>query len=126
MNSSVAIFLFVAVPAAYLSPQEPSASGPIHVHVTQNVSQGLLIRKVAPKYPKEARNRGIQGTVVLRALIGKDGVVKELSVLSGDPLLSPAALEAVKQWKYKPYYYNGEAVEVDTDIRVNFVLNDGG
>jgi protein TonB len=64
----------------------------------------------------------IQGLVVLQATIGKDGSVENLHVISGHPLLAPAAIRAVQQWRYKPYYLNGEPVEVETYINVNFTL----
>jgi protein TonB len=93
--------------------------------VSQGVSQGLLIHQVKPTYPPLARQARIQGTVVLQAVIGKDGSIQNLKVVSGHPMLAPAALEAVKQWRYKPYFLNGEPVEVDTTINVNFTLSGG-
>lgn len=94
------------------------------VRVTQGVSEGLLITQVQPVYPPLARQARVQGTVVLNALIGKDGAIEQLEVASGHPMLAPAALEAVKQWKYKPYFLNGFPVEVQTTINVNFALTD--
>ena len=95
------------------------------MRVSQGVSQGLLVHQVKPSYPPLARQARIQGTVVLQAVIGKDGNIQGLKVVSGHPMLAPAALEAVKQWKYKPYFLNGEPVEVDTTINVNFTLAGG-
>ncbi len=92
------------------------------VRVSSGVAQGLLIRQVSPRYPELARQARIQGTVTLAAVIGKDGMVQNLRVISGHPLLTNAAMDAVKQWLYKPYLLNGEPVEVDTQINVNFVL----
>jgi protein TonB len=103
----------------------PKAATPQRVRVSQGVSQGLLIHQVKPTYPPLARQARIQGTVVLQAVIGKDGSIQGLKVVSGHPMLAPAALEAVKQWKYKPYFLNGEPVEVDTTINVNFTLAGG-
>ncbi len=100
----------------------PKAATPQRVRVSQGVSQGLLIHKVQPQYPALARQARIQGTVVLQALIGKDGAIQNLHVVSGHPMLTGAALDAVKQWRYKPYYLNGEPVEVETTINVNFTL----
>ncbi len=100
----------------------PKAATPQRVRVSQGVSQGLLIHKVQPTYPPLARQARIQGTVVLEALIGKDGSIQNLHVVSGHPMLTNAALEAVKEWKYKPYFLNGEPVEVSTTINVNFTL----
>ena len=103
----------------------PKVATPTRIRVSQGVSQGLLIHQVKPSYPALARQARIQGTVVLQAVIGKDGNIQNLKVVSGHPMLAPAALEAVKQWKYKPYYLNGEPVEVDTTINVNFTLAGG-
>ncbi len=101
-------------------------AAPQRVRVSQGVSQGLLIHKVQPTYPALARQARIQGVVVLQALIGKDGGIQNLHVVSGHPMLTGAALDAVKQWKYKPYYLNGEPVEVETTVNVNFTLSGGG
>jgi protein TonB len=103
----------------------PKAATPQRVRVSQGVSQGLLIRQVKPTYPPLARSARIQGTVVLQALISKDGTIENLHLVSGHPMLAPAAIEAVKQWKYKPYFLNGEPVEVETTINVNFTLAGG-
>ena len=106
----------------------PSARGsnsglPLRVRVSSPVSTGLLVTKVPPQYPDDARKAGIQGQVVLQALIGKNGDVEELSLVSGHPLLAPAAIDAVKQWKYKPYLLNSQPVKVETQIVVNFQLS---
>jgi len=92
------------------------------VRVSSGVVQGLLIHQVTPQYPPQARRAGIQGTVVLQVLIGKDGTVQNLHVLSGHPMLIQAAMDAVRKWRYKPYYLNGEPVEADSQISVNFTL----
>jgi protein TonB len=103
----------------------PKVATPQRVRVSAGVTSGLLIRKVNPTYPPLARQARISGTVVLRAVISKDGSIENLSLVSGHPMLAPAAIEAVKQWKYKPYLLNGEPVEVDTEIQVNFTLAGG-
>jgi protein TonB len=103
----------------------PKIATPQRVRVSSGVSSGLLIRKVNPSYPPLARQARIQGTVVLQAQIGKDGNIQNLQLVSGHPMLAPAAIEAVKQWKYKPYLLNGEPVEVDTQVQVNFTLAGG-
>jgi protein TonB len=95
------------------------------VRVSQGVTAGLVIKKVNPTYPPLARTARVQGSVVLAAVIGKDGSIQNLHVLSGHPLLTQAALDAVKQWRYKPYILNGEPVEVDTQVTVNFTLSGG-
>jgi TonB family protein len=100
--------------------------GPLlqRVRVSQGVIQGLIVTKVPPVYPPDARSARIQGTVVLKALISPTGDVESLSLISGHPMLAPAAIEAVKQWKYRPYLLNGNAVTVDTEITVNFTLSE--
>lgn len=102
-------------------PKAPRPA-PIRVRISQGVSVGRLLNKVEPAYPKLAREARIQGTVVLTAIISKEGTIKDLSVLSGHPLLVQPALDAVRLWRYKPYLLNGEAVEVETTITVNFNL----
>jgi protein TonB len=103
----------------------PKIATPQRVRVSSGVSSGLLIRKVSPTYPPLARQARIQGTVILQAQISKDGSIQNLQLISGHPMLAPAAIEAVKQWKYKPYLLNGEPVEVETQVQVNFTLAGG-
>jgi periplasmic protein TonB len=103
----------------------PKVATPQRVRVSQGVTQGLLIRKVQPAYPPLARQARIQGSVLLQAEISKDGTIQNLRLISGHPMLAPAAIEAVKQWRYKPYILNGEPVEVETQITVNFTLSGG-
>jgi len=95
---------------------------PAQVKVSQGVSQGLLIKSVEPVYPPTARQMRIQGAVQLLANIGKDGSIKGVQLISGDSVLSRAAMDAVKQWKYKPYYLDDQPVEIQTQITVNFKL----
>ncbi len=90
--------------------------------VNQEEIEGKLIHKVQPAYPDEARAAGIQGTVVMCALIGEDGRIKSLTPISGPQQLIPAAMEAVKKWRYSPFQLNNKTVEVITDIRVNFAF----
>ena len=103
----------------------PKVATPQRVRVSQGVSAGLLVRRVNPTYPPLARQARISGQVVLRAVIAKDGSIENLTLVSGHPMLAPAAIEAVKQWKYRPYLLNGEPVEVDTEVLVNFTLAGG-
>jgi len=84
--------------------------------------EGSLIHRVEPIYPPIARAAGIQGSVIIAAVIGTDGVVEKLQVVSGHPMLTKAALNAVSQWRYRPYFLNGAPIEVDTQITVNFIL----
>ena len=90
------------------------------VRVSQGVIKGLLSYRVEPAYPPLAKQARIQGVVVMTALIDKGGNVQNLQVVSGHPLLAPAAIEAVKQWRYKPFLLNGQPVEVETTVTVNF------
>lgn len=92
------------------------------IRVSQGVSQGLLIKKVDPVYPKPAMDGRIQGAVQLDAHIAKDGSISSVKVLSGDPVLAVAATDAVKQWKYKPYFLDGQPISIQTQITVNFKL----
>jgi protein TonB len=87
------------------------------------VQAALLVNKVQPSYPPLARQTRVSGTVRLHAVISKEGAVQQLEVLSGHPLLVQAALDAVRQWRYRPTLLNGEPVEVDTTIDVIFSLN---
>jgi periplasmic protein TonB len=103
----------------------PHIATPQRVRVSSGVQSGLLVRKVNPTYPPLARQARIQGVVILQAQISKDGNIENLQLISGHPMLAPAAIEAVKQWKYKPYLLNGEPVEVETQVQVNFTLAGG-
>ncbi|HUO25212.1 MAG TPA: energy transducer TonB [Candidatus Aquilonibacter sp.] len=105
-------------------PVIPALPPPINRTVRlSHMSEGDLIRKVQPLYPPIARNAGIEGKVVLEAVINREGTIENLHVIAGHPLLVRAALEAVSQWRYRPYLLNNEPVEVQTEITVNFVLN---
>ena len=88
-----------------------------------HMMEGNLIRRVQPEYPPLARSARIQGRVVLSAVISKEGTIENLRVLAGHPMLVRAAIEAVSQWRYRPYILNGESVEVETRITVNFSLS---
>jgi periplasmic protein TonB len=103
----------------------PKIATPQRIRVSSGVQSGLLIRKVNPTYPPLARQARIQGVVILQAQISKEGNIENLQLISGHPMLAPAAIEAVRQWKYKPYLLNGEPVEVETQVQVNFTLSGG-
>ena len=102
-------------PPSLLSQMEP-------VSLPEDLSQGLLLQKVAPSYPEQALKAGLQGAVVLQAWIDKDGSIRDLKLVDGSLLLGQAAVKAVKQWRYKPYVRNGVAVEAETYVTVNFRL----
>lgn len=93
-----------------------------HAVRTSTMLEGNLIRRIDPVYPPLARTARIQGSVVLAAMISKDGVMENLHALSGPPMLVPAAISAVSQWRYRPYILNSEPIEVETQITVNFTL----
>ena len=118
-NPTIASLLHNLPTATLKSLASPS------VRVSSGVAQGLLIHEVRPQYPTLARSARVQGAIVLQATIGKDGTIRDLHLLSGHPLLAQAALEAVRQWRYRPYLLNDEPVEVDTTITVNFTLGSG-
>ena len=92
------------------------------LNISQGVSQGLLMKKVQPIYPRNALSMRIEGSVELTATIAKTGDISRVKVLSGDSQLARAATDAVKQWKYKPYLLNGDPVEIQTQITINFKL----
>lgn len=96
---------------------------PQRVRISQGVTKGLLIHRVEPPYPTLARAARVQGDVVLKAIIDKNGDIQDLQLISGHPMLVPAAIAAVKQWRYKPYLLNGQPVEVETTITVIFTLS---
>ena len=95
----------------------PQAESP--VLVTTEDMRDRLVYKVAPVYPPLARQARIQGTVILRIIINKLGEVRDTQLVNGHPMLSPAAVEAVKRWRYIPYESDGETVEIQTDVRVD-------
>jgi protein TonB len=115
--------------SANVAPPPPPAVKEVKKQDTQRVRVGgqvqnaNLIRKVVPTYPALAKQARIQGTVRFNAIIGKDGTIQNLQMVSGHPLLVQAATEAVKQWLYKPTLLNNEPVEVITTIDVNFTLS---
>lgn len=116
----IALLLAFVVLSSLAVSQVPQG----RARVSQGVMSGMIDKKVEPVYPPLARQARIQGVVTLRAQISKTGDVVNLQLVSGHPMLAPAAIEAVKQWKYRPFLLNGEAVDVETDITVNFTLSD--
>ncbi|HVP50998.1 MAG TPA: TonB family protein [Terriglobales bacterium] len=103
----------------------PKVAAPTRIRVSAGVQEGNLINRVTPLYPAIAKAARIAGTVVIQAEISKQGTIENLRVLSGHPMLVQSALDAVKQWRYKPYLLNGEPVPVETTITVNFTLAGG-
>ena len=101
-------------------PARPAPTRPLHV---STLTEANLLRRVQPIYPPLARQARVQGAVELRAIISKTGTIENLVVVSGHPMLARSAMEAVRQWRYRPYQLNNQPVEVETDITVNFVLS---
>lgn len=118
-----------SVPTAAPPPPPPPVKKvekpptPQRIRVGGNVQSAKLIRQPKPAYPPLAKQARISGTVRFQAIIGKDGTIQNLQLISGHPLLVPSATEAVKQWVYQPTLLNGEPVEVVTQIDVNFTLS---
>ena len=98
----------------------PKPTGP--QRVSSGTMAGMLISRPDPVYPPIAKAAHVQGAVILHAMISKTGTIEDLKVVSGPQMLSGAAVDAVKRWKYKPYLLNGEPTEVDTTITVNFTF----
>jgi len=106
--------------ACDVEAQEPTPPVDVPPETVQNQ---YPLKRVAPTYPPLARQARIQGTVLLRIVISKSGDVTELSLISGHPLLAPAVIEAVREWKYRPCLRDGEAIEVETVVLVKFALD---
>jgi protein TonB len=111
-----------AAPPPAVKKDEKAAVPNQHIRVGGNVQTAKLVKQPRPNYPPLAQSARIQGVVKLHALISKEGTIENLTVISGHPLLVPAALEVVKQWVYQPTMLNGEPVGVETEIDVNFTL----
>jgi len=106
--------------APVVIPALPAAIKPL---VVSHLAEANLLYRVQPIYPPIARQAHVQGTVELRAIISKAGTIEDLVVVRGHPMLVKSALEAVRQWRYRPYLLNNEPFEVETEITVNFVLS---
>lgn len=108
---------------AFVPPPPPTPDA--HPPRVSRVMEGNLIYRVQPQYPALARQARVQGVVVLHAMISREGRIENLQVVSGPPLLVKSAIDAVLQWRYRPYYLNNEPVEVETQVTVNFTLSGG-
>jgi protein TonB len=108
-------------PTVDVAPPPPPPA-PTHPLKVSHWAEGNLIFRVQPIYPPLARQARVQGAVELRAIISKTGTIEKLVVVGGHPMLAAAAVEAVKQWRYRPYLLNSEPIEVETEVTVNFVL----
>ena len=100
-------------------------AGDATINISDESKQPLkLVRMVRPQYPPEAKQAGIQGTVLLHVKVATDGTVKDIVVKEGEPKLVEATVEAVRQWEYEPVQVDGKAVEASTDVTVNFTLSE--
>ena len=126
MLERVAIFDQLPPPAPPPPPVAENAPGappaPRRITISAGVAQSMLVSRTTPVYPIEAKKTGVSGTVVLRAVIGTAGIIKDLQVVSGPELLQQSAVDAVKQWRYRPYLLNGDPAEVRTTINIIFSL----
>src|SRR6185437_10033278 len=112
-------------PAAVGQLADTSASSSPPVRVSQQAASALILQKSPLKYPDAARAAGIEGTVVLRIDVSDTGAVKDVAIISGDPVLGQASVDSVKQWKYKPYVVNGVPVEMETELSITFRIKPG-
>ena len=112
----------MAAPEGPVVASAPATPASEHVRMSADTSQALS-KPVDPSYPVLAKQMKVQGAVVLQALIGSDGLIQDLRVLSGPAILASAAREAVRQWRFKPYLQNGQAVETEAKITVNFTIS---
>jgi len=101
----------------------PKLAAPQRIRISQGVTRGLLVHRVEPTYPPLAKAARVQGEVVLTAVISTTGQIENLQLISGHPMLVQEAINAVRQWRYKPYLLNGQPVEVETTITVIFSLS---
>ena len=123
IKNGAATKVSVKVPFDFHFSDKVTDIAPKPVHISPGLVQGMLIHRISPVYPADALQARIQGIVLLQATIGKDGRIKSLSLISGHPMLTQAAIGAVQQWRYKPYLLKGDPVDVDTQIQVNFQLH---
>ncbi len=122
VDHGVGVGSSTAITDLFSTPVMPFSAPSIRTRPVSRWMEGNLIRRVQPSYPPLARSTGIQGSVLLLALIGRDGTIRKVQVVNGHPLLVKAAVDAVSQWLYRPYYLNDQAVEVETQVTVNFTL----
>jgi TonB family protein len=118
-----ALALRTAVPTPTpLAIAQPPSDAPAPTHISANVIAGTRLSYITPIYPPEAKAAKLSGVVILHAVIGKDGKIESLNVVSGPEAFQKSALDAVRQWTYSPYRLNGEPTLVDTNITVNYSL----
>lgn len=119
-----ASFNFIGTPkqGKVLPKIDMPAEFPQRVKVTEDVGNGLVLKHANPEYPPMARQGKITGTVLLDVIISKEGKVTDVTLISGHPMLAPAAIDAVRKWQYRPYLVMGRPVEMDTQVKVNFSI----
>lgn len=122
-DENVGEILGPAIPSMPPAPPAPREAPRKPLAVGSGVMEAMLVKRIEPEYPKIAEVAHISGPVVLSAIIAPDGTIQSLRVVNGNPMLAPAAEAAVRQWRYQPTLLNGQPVEVETLITVNFVLN---
>lgn len=118
-HMAVVLAVFVTLLSALASGRQAPAQ---KIRVSQGVLEGSILHKVDPQYPQEAKDNRVQGDVVLRILIDKQGNVIKAKPMSGTPSLTGAAVDAMMQWKFKPYLLNGEPVQVESVFTIRFRL----
>ena len=104
------------------SPNGPPGPGTKRVRISSGVAEGLIRHKVDPVYPQKARENHITGDVLLKAVIDRQGNITNIELVRGDPILAESAIKAVKQWKYRPYILNGEAIEAETTVKIQYYM----
>lgn len=109
----------------YVATVRPPRTTPVKPLIVSTLAEANILHKVQPIYPPIAKQAGVRGTVELRAIISKTGTIENLVVVGGHPMLVKSAIDAVRQWRYRPYLLNNEPVEVETNITVNFLLSGG-
>ncbi len=120
---SLSVFLSLPLLAKAQDTIEPKTSSQDAEKKRPEITPPVLIKSVAPEYAKKAKKEHVEGAVRVHVIIAKDGSVKNLTVISGDPLLVDAALEAVRQWRYQPMLMNDKPAEIDKTIEVVFALH---
>lgn len=114
--------VFDASPTGAVQPVLAKPATSTRIIRLSTMTEGMLERRIEPRYPPAAIIARIEGAVKIKAIISREGVIEQAEVLSGNPLLTRAALDAIREWRYRPYILNGQPVEVETEITVNFIL----
>ena len=119
MKRMIAVLAVLVTLSAFALGQQAPAK---KIRVSQGVLEGSILHKVDPQYPQEAKDNRVQGDVILRILINEQGNVTEAKPMSGPPSLTDAAVDAMMQWKFKPYLLNGEPAQVESVFTIRFRL----